>query len=148
MSRVPTMLIVDDLRFARLMIRKFVTQAHPDWTIIEAGNGQEALEKTTAAVDVMTIDLNIRMDGLTLATVPQARYPTARYLADCQYSGERATQSRGRRSVLYGEADHRRRPARLYGLCRWSKAMRRLTELQRDATMECLNIGMGRAGQR
>ena len=80
MSRVPTMLIVDDSRFARLMIREFVTQAHPDWTIIEAGNGQEALEKTTALpVDVMTIDLNMPgMDGLTLATVLQARYPTAR----------------------------------------------------------------------
>lgn len=80
MSRVPTMLIVDDSRFARHMIRKFITHAFPDWTIIEAGNGQEALDKTAELpVDVMTIDFNMPgMDGLTLATALQTRYPAAR----------------------------------------------------------------------
>ena len=80
MSRVPTMLIVDDSRFARHMIRKFITHAFPDWTILEAGNGQEALEKTAkVAVDVMTIDFNMPgMDGLTLATALHTRYPAAR----------------------------------------------------------------------
>ena len=42
----PTVLIVDDSRLSRMMIRAFITQAYPDWTIIEASNGQEALEKT------------------------------------------------------------------------------------------------------
>ena len=79
MSYVPTVLIVDDSRLSRLMIHAFITQAHPDWTIIEASNGLEALEKTaTQTVDLMTIDLNMPgMDGLTLATQLQHTYPTA-----------------------------------------------------------------------
>ena len=79
MSCVPTVLIVDDSRLSRMMIRTFITQAHPDWTIIEASNGQEALEKTAAqTVDLMTIDLNMPgMDGLTLATRLQHTHPAA-----------------------------------------------------------------------
>jgi CheY-like chemotaxis protein len=79
MSSVPTVLIVDDSRLSRMMIRAFITQAHPDWTIIEASNGQEALEKTaTQTVDLMTIDLNMPgMDGLTLATRLQHNHPAA-----------------------------------------------------------------------
>src|ERR687886_2373286 len=79
MSYVPTVLIVDDSRLSRLMLRALITQARPDWTIIEASNGQEALEKTaTQAVDLMTIDLNMPgMDGLTLATQLQHNHPTA-----------------------------------------------------------------------
>ena len=79
MPPVPTVLIVDDSRLSRMMIRTFITRVHPDWTIIEASNGQEALEKTaTLTVDVMTVDLNMPgMDGLTLATKFKDRYPTA-----------------------------------------------------------------------
>ena len=79
MSYVPTVLIVDDSRLSRMLIRAFITQAHPDCTIIEASNGQEALEKTaTQTVDLMTIDLNMPgMDGLTLATQLQHNHPTA-----------------------------------------------------------------------
>ena len=79
MSSVPTVLIVDDSRLSRMMIRAFITQAHPDWTIVEASNGQEALEKTaTQTVDLMTIDLNMPgMDGLTLATQLKHNHPTA-----------------------------------------------------------------------
>ena len=78
MSYVPTVLIVDDSRLSRMMIRAFIMQSHPDWTIIEASHGQEALEKTaTQAVDLMTIDLNMPgMDGLTLATQLQHNHPT------------------------------------------------------------------------
>ena len=79
MSCVPTVLIVDDSRLSRMMIRTVITQVHPDWTIIEASNGQEALEKTaTQTVDLMTIDLNMPgMDGLTLAAQLKHNHPTA-----------------------------------------------------------------------
>lgn len=79
MPGVPTVLIVDDSRLSRLMIRTFITHARPDWIIIEANNGPEALEKTAAVpVDLMTIDLNMPgMDGLTLATQLQAKNPAA-----------------------------------------------------------------------
>ena len=79
MSSVPTVLIVDDSRLSRTMIRAFITNAHPDWTILEASNGQEALEKTaTLTVDAMTLDLNMPgIDGLSLATQFKAKYPKA-----------------------------------------------------------------------
>ena len=79
MPPVPTVLIVDDSRLSRMMIRTFITRVHPDWTIIEASNGQEALEKTaTLTVDIMTVDLNMPgIDGLTLATQFKDRYPAA-----------------------------------------------------------------------
>jgi CheY-like chemotaxis protein len=79
-SPVPTVLIVDDSRLARLMLRTSITSVHPDWHIIEAGSGPEALDKTTGhTVDAMTIDLNMPgMDGLTLAAHLRQRYPTAR----------------------------------------------------------------------
>lgn len=79
MPFVPTVLIVDDSRLSRTMIRTFITNAHPDWIILEASNGQEALEKTaTLTVDAMTLDLNMPgMDGLSLATQFKAKYPQA-----------------------------------------------------------------------
>jgi len=60
--------------------RSFITNARPDWTIVEAGNAQEALEKTAAlTVDAMTLDLNMPgMDGLSLAAQFKEKYPKAR----------------------------------------------------------------------
>lgn len=79
MSSVPTMVIIDDSRLSRMLIRAFVTQTYPDWNIIEASDGHEALEKTSALnVDAMTIDLNMPgIDGLTLATTFRTKYPQA-----------------------------------------------------------------------
>src|ERR1044071_4578425 len=79
MPCAPTVLIVDDSRLSRMMIRTFITNARPDWTIVEASNAQEALEKTAAlTVDAMTLDLNMPgMDGLSLATRFKAKYPKA-----------------------------------------------------------------------
>ena len=42
MSYVPTVLIVDDSRLSRMLIRAFITQAHPDWTINEDSPQQAA----------------------------------------------------------------------------------------------------------
>ena len=43
MQAARTMLIVDDTRLARMMIRGFVAQTYPDWTILEAQDGSSAL---------------------------------------------------------------------------------------------------------
>ncbi len=42
MQAARTMLIVDDTRLARMMIRGFVAQTSPDWTILEAQDGSAA----------------------------------------------------------------------------------------------------------
>jgi len=62
-------LVVDDSRVSRMMIRAIVLDKHPDWSVDEAANGDEALEKAKAAAyDLMTLDYNMPgMDGLELA---------------------------------------------------------------------------------
>ncbi len=77
MQAARTMLVVDDARLARMMIRRFVSNTYPDWIILEAQDGTEALTLVEARsdagpIDVMTIDLNMPgMDGLTLRTPPR-----------------------------------------------------------------------------
>ena len=82
MSAAKTVLIVDDTRFARMMMRTMITNVHPNWTILEAENADDALaQSNTTPVDGMTIDLNMPgMDGLTLATTLRETHPTA-YIA-------------------------------------------------------------------
>jgi two-component system, chemotaxis family, chemotaxis protein CheY len=74
-----TMLIVDDARLARMMVRAIVANIHPDWQVIEAQDGAEALTKTaTTPIDVMTVDLNRPgMDGSTFATAMREKFPGA-----------------------------------------------------------------------
>ncbi|OQW87686.1 MAG: response regulator [Rhodoferax ferrireducens] len=58
MSR--TLLIVDDSKVSRMMIRAKVAQLQPDWTILEADNGDEAVALVRAsAPDFITMDVNM-----------------------------------------------------------------------------------------
>lgn len=70
------MLIVDDSRLTRMMIRNIVLNKYPAWTIIEAQNSTEAIAQVESTpIDVITIDLNMPGgDGLTLATQLQEMY--------------------------------------------------------------------------
>jgi len=74
-----TVLIVDDSRVSRMMIKRFVQEIEPDWSVIEGGDGDEALAVTEAAdIDMMIIDYNMPgMDGLTLAEKLKQRFPLA-----------------------------------------------------------------------
>ncbi len=74
-----TMLIVDDSRLSRMMIRNFAQEVHADWEFIEAVDGDDAINKSaTEAVTWMTIDYNMPgMDGITLATTLRERFPNA-----------------------------------------------------------------------
>lgn len=70
------MLIVDDSRLTRMMIRNIVLNKYPAWTIIEAQNSTEAIAQVESTpIDVITIDLNMPGgDGLTLAAQLQEMY--------------------------------------------------------------------------
>jgi two-component system chemotaxis response regulator CheY len=55
-----TLLIVDDSRVSRMMIRTLVTAQRPQWEILEAVSGDEALAMLTTSVpDHITMDINM-----------------------------------------------------------------------------------------
>jgi CheY-like chemotaxis protein len=59
-------LIVDDSRVSRMLVRAFLEEKRADWNFAEAASGQEAIDFATAnAVDLVTLDVNMPgMSGL------------------------------------------------------------------------------------
>jgi len=72
-------LVVDDSRVSRMMIKSFIHNIDSELTVIEAANGDEALAATESVnVDMMIIDYNMPgMDGLTLAEKLRQRFSSA-----------------------------------------------------------------------
>ncbi|TDK68510.1 response regulator transcription factor [Sapientia aquatica] len=59
-SDVCSLLIVDDSRVSRMMIRAFVLDKHPNWVITEASSGNEALTVVDQKhFDYCTMDINM-----------------------------------------------------------------------------------------
>lgn len=75
-----TLLIVDDSRVSRMMIRNLVAERKPGWQIIEAASGEEAITQTVENMpDCVTMDINMPgMDGLTAAAQIKKAYPKVR----------------------------------------------------------------------
>ncbi|MBP2231299.1 CheY-like chemotaxis protein [Azospirillum agricola] len=71
-----TILIVDDSRLARNMVASVITSLRPDWTILSAASGEEALGVVADATPVAAIvDYNMPgMDGIALAEQLKARF--------------------------------------------------------------------------
>lgn len=71
-----TILIVDDSRLARTMVSSVITSLRPDWTIVTAASGDEALEVIAGTVPVAAIvDYNMPgMDGIALAEHLKERF--------------------------------------------------------------------------
>ncbi len=60
MSSPKTILIVDDSRVSRMMIRAMILEKHKDWILEEAASGEEALEKIRTFVpDLISMDVNM-----------------------------------------------------------------------------------------
>ena len=74
-----TMLIVDDSKVTRMMIKSIASSLHDDWEYLEAACGDEALQTVEGReIDIMTIDMNMPgMDGITLAGELRVKYPNA-----------------------------------------------------------------------
>jgi CheY-like chemotaxis protein len=77
---MPTVLIVDDSRLAREMVKKTFAALYPDWHTLTAANGEEALQVVAETPpDVAILDFNMPgMDGLTLASLLRERHPDLR----------------------------------------------------------------------
>ena len=75
----PTVLIVDDSRVSRLVARQYITTLHPDWNVVEAGTGEEALAKAPdVRPQLVLMDVNMPgMGGLAAVDKIQAKCPTA-----------------------------------------------------------------------
>lgn len=57
---MPKILIVDDSRLARHMTVKAFRAVYPDWDLIQASSGEEALERLQeGGFDFATLDLNM-----------------------------------------------------------------------------------------
>jgi len=65
-SPIKSVLIVDDSRVARMLIRNFILSIHPHWIITEAANGKEAIEHATLETpNYVTMDYNMPdMNGI------------------------------------------------------------------------------------
>lgn len=75
-----TLLIVDDSKVSRMMIRAKVVQMQPDWVILEAANGEEAVSLVrTHAPDFITMDVNMPgISGFEAAARIRAFNPSVR----------------------------------------------------------------------
>ncbi|MBF0295077.1 MAG: response regulator [Magnetococcales bacterium] len=72
-----TAMIVDDSSLARMMARKIFTTRFPDWGLVEAKDGDEALALAPPALDVALIDFNMPgMNGLELSEKLLTRFPS------------------------------------------------------------------------
>ncbi|ALU89039.1 response regulator receiver protein [Herbaspirillum rubrisubalbicans] len=55
-----TLLIVDDSKVSRMVIKAHVLAVHPDWQVSEAANGEEAIRQVQqGAPDFCTMDINM-----------------------------------------------------------------------------------------
>ncbi len=80
MAEKKTVLVVDDSRMSRMMISKIINAHFPEWDVVEAGNGDEALAVTEdKQIDIMTLDMNMPgMNGFELGTRLRERFPDAK----------------------------------------------------------------------
>lgn len=78
----PLLLIVDDSRTSRMLIRKMIAEQRPNWRISEAASGNEALEQIKhEPPDFVSMDVNMPgMSGLEAAGHIRLDYPNIRLI--------------------------------------------------------------------
>ena len=73
-------LIVDDSKMSRLMVKKIIQSSYPDWEIIEACDGQEAIDVAQGEdFNIIFVDYNMPgMNGGEAAKVLRPLFPDAK----------------------------------------------------------------------
>jgi len=76
--RLTRVLVVDDERMVLRATRRLLLSRHPDWDVLAASSGNEALQllQEYHPVNVLVTDLNMPgMDGLTLLNIAEKCHP-------------------------------------------------------------------------
>ncbi len=73
-------MVVDDSKMSRMMLKKIISTAHPDWELIEAGDGQEAIDLAKGtSLDIILLDYNMPiMEGGEAAKILRPLFPDAK----------------------------------------------------------------------
>lgn len=103
-NSIKTLLIVDDSRVSRMMIRTFVLAKYPQWIIIDAASGNEALEIVDRDTpNYCTMDINMPgIIGTDAAEQILAKYPGIRvavFSSNIQQSHQTRAAALGARFV-------------------------------------------------
>lgn len=75
-----SIMLVDDSRISRLMLKAIINAHYPDWHVIEAEDAKSALVLCQQnQFDFITLDMNMPgVDGLTISPELQEACPTAK----------------------------------------------------------------------
>ena len=89
----PLLLVVDDSRMSRMLIKALVSESRPDWRIIEAVTGDEAVKIVGEQLpDFVSMDVNMPgISGLEAAGHIRIRHPEIR-IALCTANIQESTR--------------------------------------------------------
>ena len=73
-------MVVDDSKVSRIVIKAHILEVHPQWQVVEAGTGEEAVALVARAVpDYCTVDVNMPgMPGTDAAALILQAHPQVR----------------------------------------------------------------------
>lgn len=102
MEKAPILLVVDDSRMSRMLIRALITESQPDWQIIEASSGDEAIRLADEHLpDYVSMDVNMPgISGLEAAGRIRLRHPTAR-IALCTANIQGSTREAAHKAGIH-----------------------------------------------
>lgn len=98
----PLLLIVDDSRMSRMLIRAIIADSRPNWRMIEAANGDDAIKLADENLpDFVSMDVNMPgISGLEAAGRIRIRHPDAR-IALCTANIQESTRDAASRAGLH-----------------------------------------------
>jgi len=98
----PLLLIVDDSRMSRMLLRAIIADSRPDWRIVEAVSGDEALLKVEETCpDFVTMDVNMPgISGLEAAGRIRIRHPESR-IALCTANIQESTREAAAKAGVF-----------------------------------------------
>ncbi len=101
-NNTPLLLIVDDSRMSRMLIRAIVVDSRPHWRIIEATTGDEAVALANEHLpDFVSMDVNMPgISGLEAAGRIRIRHPDTR-IALCTANIQESTRDAAQKVGLY-----------------------------------------------